>query len=385
MRVLLISHVLDDADGGASRIYHFLDRGLRDRGHQVTLLHLDDVRRPRGRVGLVAERVALPHLVSLAGAAALTVSARARAMPDVVMSSSGSTYPLFRRLRQLPRPRRPFLVNHIHGLAVADHVANVSENVWGHRGTSLAYRAVTGPFAVRWDAKGIAAADVSVVQNLRDLGEVTDAHRLADVRHVPPAVHPELLAASSAIRTPPVRDPVKILWFASWESRKGAHYVPGAFRLLRAERPDATLTVGGTGLDGNAVRESFDSRDRAAVTVLGRISRDEHASLMRQCSIFLFPSLSEGFGLALPEAMAFGMAAVTTSTGFGADFVTDGVTGRVVAPYSAHIGRALIELAADEGRRTSMAAAGRDLARTFTVDRMVDGYEAVFESGPTRP
>ncbi len=337
LRVLLLSHVPDDPDGGASRVYHLLAAGLRERGHEVRLTHLEDVGLPRDpRVRLLARRTALPQLLSRAAAAWDPASY------DVVMASSGTAYPLFRQLRRGGEGagHRPLLVNHVHGLVVHDHLAGLVEAQLGHHRAGPANRLVTGPFQVRWDRAGVAAADVTVVQNLRDLATVRDGGA-QDAVLVPPAVHPDLLEASRHAPDPASRRPGAVVWFGTWEARKGAFYVPAAFRLLRRAHPEATLTVGGTGLPAERVLADFDPQDRSSVTVLPRISVAAHAELLGASSIVLFPSLSEGFGLALPEAMAFGCAAVTTATAFGGDHLRDGVDARVVAPTSEHLGRAL--------------------------------------------
>jgi glycosyltransferase involved in cell wall biosynthesis len=374
MKVVLLSHSPDDADGGASRIYHLLTDGLRARGHRVHTLHYEDLNPPSNPLRrLAVQRFALPWLLSRAGKR-LDLSTT-----DVVMSSSGMAGPLFRRLRE-GGGRRPLLVNHLHGLAGADHAANLLEAALGHRPVSLQYRLVTGPLPARWDAVGVREADVTVVQNLRDLGELRQVRPIGRIELIPPGLHPELMAASQDLPPLQERDPARVLWFASWEARKGAAYVPGAFRLLRAVHPQATMVLGGTGRSPAELTALFAPEDRGALTVLPRITRSEHIELLRSCSIFLFPSLSEGFGLALVEAMAFGLAAVTTNTAFGGDHLTDGINARVVPPTTEHIARALRALVEDPGLRYGLALQGREIARQFDLKRMLDSYEDLFRS-----
>ena len=49
-----------------------------------------------------------------------------------------------------------------------------------------------------------------------------------------------------------------------------------------------------------------------------------------QGSVFVFPSLAEGFGLVLLEAMACGIPVITTPNTAGPDILTDGVEGFIV-------------------------------------------------------
>jgi glycosyltransferase involved in cell wall biosynthesis len=374
MRILLLSHVANDRDGGASRIYHLLTDALRSRGHQVELQHLEDVaglpEHPQLRK--LAQRVVMPQLLSRhAGSLQPTTY-------DVVMASSGMAHPLFRRLSA--DPARPLLVNHVHGLAVYDHVARLVEDALGHGRASAVNRAITGPFQKRWDDAGIRTADVTVVQNLRDLGAVRVQEVAGPARAcmIPAAVHPTLLEASGRCAPVESRPAGNLVWFATWEARKGAPYLPAALHAVRRRHPDVQLTIGGTGLPPEVILDEFAHEDRSAVRVLPRISMQEQIRLLDAGSIFVFPSLSEGFGLALVEAMAFGLGAVTTTTGFGGDFVQDGVNGRVIAPTSEHLARALLELIEHPERRIRIGRAGRELARSFTAERMVDAYEQLF-------
>ncbi|WP_346621230.1 glycosyltransferase family 4 protein [Blastococcus montanus] len=374
MKIALYHHTPSNPDAGASRVYHVLSAGLQEAGHEVRVMHLDDMGAPRSQRGqLILTRFALPQFVSA------NAWADRAADDDVVMSSSGMCFPFFRRLRRLGR-RRPLLVNHLHGLTSFDHAANTTEAQVGHWPTSVPYRLITGPLPVRWDRAGVLSSDLTVVQNHRDLGDVrVFAPETTAVELVPPSVHPDILAASDAMAPIERRDGHSILWFGTWESRKGSYYVPSAFRDLRREFPGARLTIGGTGKGPAELLRDFDPADRGSVNILGRISRSEHIDVMNQHAIFLFPSLSEGFGLALPEAQSMGLAAVTTNTAFGGDYLADGVSARITAPSSVHLARALGDLMRDSAHRTSIASRGRDVARGFTQDRMVRAYVEVFE------
>jgi len=372
MKVALYHHSRNDADAGASRVYHLLAAGLQERGHDVRVRHLEDLRPPRNpRRRLAVERLAMPQLLSW--------RAWYDRQPDddIVMSSSGMAYPLFRRMRASPGPR-PTLVNHLHGVAAYDYSTTTAESLLGHRPTSLAYRTVTGPFTSRWDRRGVLAADLTVVQNRRDLGHVRSfATNPAAVELVYPSVHPEILRAGYE-PLGQAREAGSILWFGTWDARKGAAYVPAAFRQLRSVHPGARLYIGGTGLSPEAVKGFFPPEDRPSVHHVARISRRDHIDLMRRLSIVLFPSLSEGFGLALPEAMAMGLAAVTTNTGFGGDHLVDGINARIVPASSVHLAEALTALLDDDGLTARIAGNGQAVARSFTVDRMVDDYERIF-------
>lgn len=372
MRALFFTHSPDNPNGGASRVYHLLAEGFRRRGHEVDLWHQENFRLPNSSLlKRAVERLAMPWWIDR------RMKRVAFDHYDVLMTSSGMGARVFRR--RSARGRQPLRVNHVHGLALFDHVANEMEGQVGRWPISRSRRFLAGPLELKWDRDGLQAADLTVVQNLRDLDYLEQTMRRVPRVLIPPAVHPELMRASTTIVPLSERDAARILWFGSWEARKGSAHVGAAFRKIRERCAEARMVIGGTGWPAERLRSHFDERDREHVEVLPRISIAEQIEQLNRAAIFLFPSLSEGFGLALPEAMCFGLAAVTTPTGFGADHVTDGVHGRLTYPSASHLSRAVIELIERPSLRTQVGQAGRLLARTFTVDRMVQSYEVAFQ------
>lgn len=370
LRVLLLSHVPNDENAGASRIYHLLAAGLRARGHAVDLFHLEDMGLPRSpRLARAMQRTMMPTILSQFGLR------RADRGYDVIMASSGMAGPMFQRLRRAKSTTA--MVNHLHGLAIYDHLAAIGEGILGHGRTTLTARLVTGPLQARWDEHGVRAADLTIVQNRRDLAELGIRSPARALSMIPAAVHPDILAASAAAG-PLDRRTSELLWFAAWQPRKGCHYLPNALRIVRAQHPETRLLIGGTGLTADRLLPHFASEDRAAITVLPRISVAEQAELFARAAIIVFPSLSEGFGLALAEAMSFGLAAVAGATGFAADFLQDGRNARIVPPSADHIGRAICDLIERPDLRAAIAGRGRTVARRFTSERMVDAYEHAF-------
>ena len=377
MRLLLLSHAPNDENAGASRLYHMLAAGLRDRGHQVDLFHLDDMGLPRQpHLARTARRMLMPTYLSRFG---LRQAGRGY---DAIMASSGMAGPLFDRLRR--SSSRPRLINHLHGLAIYDHLAAMTEGMLGHGRTTLAARHLTGPIQARWDDHGLRAADLNIVQNRRDLAEARlrlPGHRA--VTMIPAAVHPAVLAASAGA-SPLDRRAPELLWFAAWQPRKGCHHMPGALRIVRAARPEVRLVIGGTGLAPADLLGRFAPEDRPAIEVLPRISVAEQAALFGRAAIIVFPSLSEGFGLALAEAMSFGLAAVAGATGFAADVLQDGRDARIVTVSAEHIGHAIRDLIENPAARAALADRGRAVARQFTSDRMALAYEqAILATGPS--
>jgi glycosyltransferase involved in cell wall biosynthesis len=123
--------------------------------------------------------------------------------------------------------------------------------------------------------------------------------------------------------------PARFLFVGKQFERKGGPTVLRAFARLHSERPETALVVvGPTGL----------SIEQPGVRVVGRISRDDPggerriAELYERATAFVMPSLYEPLGVAVIEAMAFGLPCIGSTGGAIEELVEEGVTGFLVEP-----------------------------------------------------
>lgn len=177
---------------------------------------------------------------------------------------------------------------------------------------------------------------------------------------------PPANAASGVERKP--ADKLRVLFVGSLGQRKGLSYLFQAMQLLGGE---AELTV-----IGRRPAEPCAALDRA----LGRvryIPSAPHSEILRVMAahdVFVFPSLFEGFGLVLLEAMAMGLPIIATPHTAAPDLITDGVQGHLVPIRSAEaIAEKLSALRRDPARRQDMGRLAMSRAREFTWKR----YETI--------
>jgi len=103
-------------------------------------------------------------------------------------------------------------------------------------------------------------------------------------------------------------------------------------------------------------------RDRADIRWLG--FRGDIADLMRQSSVFVFPSLEEGSALVTYEAMACGLPLIVTAE--AGSVARDGLDGVIVKPQDPEaLAAALTELAQDKNRAWDMGLAARRRIESF--------------------
>ena len=110
------------------------------------------------------------------------------------------------------------------------------------------------------------------------------------------------------------------------EVAKGLGYLLQAWKRLALARAELLL-VGEVKPEMNSLLKSC----AANVRLLGVLPPKELAQSYRKSSVFVFPSANEGLGIVLLEAMASGLAVVSTDKTGAPDFISEGKEGFVVA------------------------------------------------------
>jgi alpha-maltose-1-phosphate synthase len=106
--------------------------------------------------------------------------------------------------------------------------------------------------------------------------------------------------------------------------RKGAHYLLQAWQDLKLA--NAELVLVGQNLFPTGWLEQYENICRHVPSVPHFLLNQYYSS----ASVFVFPSLIEGFALVLLEAMACGIPIITTPNTAGPDIITDGVEGFII-------------------------------------------------------
>ena len=148
---------------------------------------------------------------------------------------------------------------------------------------------------------------------------------------------------------------------------------------VRKHTPAHLLMVGDGPDRGSAEHLARELHLSQHVSFLGKQNHVER--LIPLAHVLLMPSEMESFGLVALEAMACGVATVTTNVGGIPELVIHGVNGFMepVGDIAAQAARA-IELLTDDALHARIAAAGRARAREqFSTDRIIPLYERYYE------
>ncbi|NEQ98018.1 MAG: glycosyltransferase family 4 protein [Cyanothece sp. SIO2G6] len=106
--------------------------------------------------------------------------------------------------------------------------------------------------------------------------------------------------------------------------RKGVHYLLDAWQQLKL--PNAELQLIGV----NELPDHWLAQYERSICYCASVPHHSLNAYYSNASVFVFPSLVEGFGLVLLEAMACGIPVITTPNTAGPDIINDGVDGFIV-------------------------------------------------------
>jgi glycosyltransferase involved in cell wall biosynthesis len=116
---------------------------------------------------------------------------------------------------------------------------------------------------------------------------------------------------------------------------------------------------------------------KARIQVAGYVSNEELENLYGRAAIVAFPSLDEGFGIPVLEAMAHGLPVVTSNRSALPEVAGD--AAMLVDPTDVEaLSHALANLTADPDRRAALSKAGRARAALFPWSRAVEETHAVY-------
>jgi glycosyltransferase involved in cell wall biosynthesis len=158
-----------------------------------------------------------------------------------------------------------------------------------------------------------------------------------------------------------------LLYVGRLEKKKNIAGMVLAFALAKEKFPELKLVLAGS--SGNQFEEIkkiiSDHKLRNEVIITGYLAEADLPSLYSQAEIFLFPTLYEGFGLPILEAMASGVPVITsnfaphTEVGGGAAYYAD--------PYSPQaLSDAIIKVLADPQLKQSLIEKGLARAKEFS-------------------
>ncbi len=180
-----------------------------------------------------------------------------------------------------------------------------------------------------------------------------------------------------------------ILSLGTLEQRKNVPTLIRAFADVHGHDPDIDLVIAGSeGNDAAAIVEAMGvlGNDAASkVSFTGRITESAKSWLLHHALVLAYPSLDEGFGFPILEAMQAGVPVVASTAGSIPEVAGDAAV--LVDPADAcALAAAIISVLDDPDARQRMIVAGKVRADQFdwhtTATRLSALYESMIEETP---
>ena len=335
MRVLLAIHTDLNINAGAAGSTYWLAKEFKGLGHEVELYSFDDLPHWMQRPELPdwttrrLKEVLFPFFVK----GRIRALRRHSGLDVAVISSVGAWLAALRFFR---KGEGPLIVTRSWNSEHRMHEMLLEEARQGNVKLSWKYPLYHGFYQLRTVALATRRADLATFLNQDDL-EYAVTHLGAEPERAKLVFNgiPDYLLGLPLEPTPLEGGELHIVQIGTWIARKGVAYSATALNRILQRHPEVQLTIMGT--DEVPVSEtlsSFDPSVHARISVIQKFNHCDLPELLRGKHIKVFPTLVEAFGKALIEAMACGLAPVTTSV-IPKGIVQDGVDALIVPPRDA--------------------------------------------------
>jgi glycosyltransferase involved in cell wall biosynthesis len=183
-------------------------------------------------------------------------------------------------------------------------------------------------------------------------------------------------------RPEPRRATCELLFAGVLNERKGLQDLLTALASERLRQAPWHLSIAGNGDDAPFRKQSEMSGLADKVTFLGWLPPPKMHDLFAASDVLVLPSRNEGLPMVIVEAMASGLAVISTPVGSIGDAVLEGVNGLLVPPKDVDaLATALATVIEDPEVRRRMGREGRDLyLRKFMISGSNQRLSEIFSS-----
>lgn len=377
MKILLIIHEKLDPSSGAAGSTLNVGQQYQKLGHEVQYFSLDNL--PKRLPGLL-KRLMFPEF-----AAAHILRLTSKEAVDVVDASTGDAW-LWAKILRNTRKKLPLLTTRSHGLEHIQHLNDLDDARRGNLRFSWKYPLYRGGFQLWEVATSLYCADLVYLLNRQEAKYVIEELGVKPERlHVfPNGIPEEFLSLPFEPLSEAEDSVIRIAQVSTYIPRKGIRYSAPALNRILSSYPQVQISFLGTECfecpDVSSIYADFAPALHDRIRVIPRFSHEMLPTLLKGHHIKLLPSITEGFGKALIEAMACGLAPVTTATPGPLEIVRDGHDGIIIpARDSQAIELALEQLITDRSRLEHLRRNAHITAQRYSWQHIAQQRLSVYE------
>ena len=228
-------------------------------------------------------------------------------------------------------------------------------------------------------SSSVATSNMRLQYNLLPKLRLTNSSRLAFVSAIPSSCRTESMSrrCNLSLQNPIVADRI----YCTWDGSVGRN---GSMNLFAPPRSSADVDLVIAGNDDEGLRPELDKlvRQRGLsdrVHFVGHVEGTRKWDLFREAKLFVLPSQSENFGVAVLEAMSVGCPVIVTSEVGLSSSVRETGAGLVIQAHPDAIANAINRLMANADMRHQMGEAGRRAAKElFSWDAIAHETENLY-------
>ena len=252
------------------------------------------------------------------------------------------------------------VVDQIDAARIGEDIMNEERQRWPgwERAPAAVPEAYWERLAAEWSLADVVAVNSRWTQTALEKQGVPAAKI-----HIVPLAFETRQARAPKVLTASTSRPFTVLWVGNVSLRKGIPYLFAAARKLMGAHVE--FVVAGEILISGSALASAPSN----VRFLGRIPRSELTPVYSNADLFVFPTLSDGFGLTQLEAMAHGLPVIATPN--CGDVVSEGNDGFIVPIRDPErLAEAIDTIIADRQLQQQMSEAAVQKSKTFSLTRI---------------
>ena len=190
----------------------------------------------------------------------------------------------------------------------------------------------------------------------------------------------DLEVFSSTQREKRANSPLQVVYFGTLSIRKGVVYLLEAMENFSSAEVQLTC-IGAVERGFEKILNRYDK-----VRICSPVGHSELARRLREFDVFVMPTLEDGFGLVVPQAMAAGLVPIVSKAAGASELILDGKTGIVIPPRdSASITKSIQSLLSNPSLMDDLRANILQNKSILSWENYGDDFDTILKTGLISP